>query len=101
LYKIPLALLFEDYLKQTIMKNLLTAFILAMAFISCNDAGQSSDADHREDSVTVPQDMPGDTRGEKGTGTDNTGGTPGPNTITDTFRGKTDTSDHTSDKPRN
>jgi hypothetical protein len=95
-----LVLLFEDYHKQPIMKNLLTAFILSMAFISCNDAGQTSGTGTSEDTTTVPQDIPGDTRGERGTGSDNSGGTPGPSTITDTFQGQTDTSDHTSDKPR-
>ena len=80
------------------MRTLFFAAILTLTFVSCNESEQSSTTDNAQDSVSVPQDMPGDTRGQKGTGTDNTGGTPGPGTITDTFKGKTDTSDHTSGK---
>ena len=73
------------------MKKVLFTALVAIFFISCNNAEQNSASGTSKDST-------GDTRGEKGTGVDNNGGTPGAGTLTDTSKGKVDTLDHTSKK---
>lgn len=80
------------------MRQLLSLLLLGFLFASCNSPEQNTATGNTADSVTVNQDTIGDTRGQKGTGIDNTGGTPGPGTLTDTAKGKTDTLDHTSKK---
>jgi hypothetical protein len=68
-----------------------------MLFVACNSGETGTETGSGSaDSGTTAVDTPGDTRGMKGTGVDNTGGTPGPGTITDTLGGKVDTADHTS-----
>ncbi|MBE7172768.1 MAG: hypothetical protein INR73_19490 [Williamsia sp.] len=80
------------------MRQLFSALLLGFFLLSCNSPEQNSTTGNTADSTTVNADTAGDTRGEKGTGVDNTGGTPGPGTLTDTSKGKTDTLDHTSQK---
>ena len=80
------------------MRNLLIIILLGFSFASCNSSEQNSTTGNNANSVTGSSDTTGDTRGEKGTGVDNTGGTPGPGTLTDTSKGKIDTLDHTSKK---
>ena len=79
------------------MKRPLFAVLLLAGFVACNGPEQNTAVGNSQDSVTVKTDTL-DTRGAKGAGVDNTGGTPGPGTITDTFKGKVDTADHTSRK---
>jgi len=79
------------------MKSTLFAFFV-IGCLSCNNSENGSGKANNQDAVTDGNDTVGDTRGMRGTGTDNSGGTPGPGTITDTFKGKTDTADHTSRK---
>lgn len=79
------------------MKSLLIALIV-IGFLSCNNSENGGTDSTSNDAATSGNDTVGDTRGMRGTGTDNSGGTPGPGTITDTFKGKTDTADHTSRK---
>jgi hypothetical protein len=66
-----------------------------MLFVACN-SGETGTTTGTTDSGAAVVDTPGDTRGMKGTGVDNTGGTPGPGTITDTLGGQVDTADNTS-----
>ena len=80
------------------MRQLLFILVLGSFLASCTSPEQHSTTGNTADSVTVNKDTIGDTQGEKGTGVDNTGGTPGPGTLTDTSKGKTDTLDHTSKK---
>ena len=80
------------------MRKLFSFLLLSFFFLSCDSPEQNSTTGNMADSVTVNGDTMGDTRGQKGTGIDNTGGTPGPGTLTDTSKGTTDTLDHTSRK---
>jgi hypothetical protein len=70
-------------------------FAAIMLFVACN-SGETGTSTGTSDSGTTAVDTPGDTRGMKGTGVDNSGGTPGPGTITDTLGGQVDTADHRS-----
>ena len=79
------------------MKCILFALFMFAGLISCNGPEQNTAVGNSQDSVTLKTDTV-DTRGTKGTGVDNSGGTPGPGTITDTFKGKVDTPDNTSRK---
>lgn len=80
------------------MRKLVFFFLFSFFFLSCSNSEQNSTTGNPADSGTVSGDTMGDTRGQKGTGVDNTGGTPGPGTLTDTSKGTTDTLDHTSRK---
>ena len=78
------------------MKRISLVVLISLTMICCDGPEQNTAVGNSVDSVVV--DPVGDTRGSKGTGVDNSGGTPGPGTITDTFQGKIDTADHTSKK---
>ncbi len=81
------------------MKKLLFSAGVTIAFLSCNNSGQQSTSEG-SGAASSYRDTISDSRGTRGTGSDLNGGTPGPGTITDTFKGKTDTSDHTSNKQK-
>ena len=70
-------------------------FAAILLFVACN-SGETGTTTGTSDSTGAIVDTQGDTRGMKGAGVDNTGGTPGPGTITDTAGGQVDTADHTS-----
>lgn len=76
------------------MQKFFPLLLLSFFFLSCDSPEQNSTTGNSADSI----DVSGDTRGQKGTGVDNTGGTPGPGTLTDTSKGRIDTLDHTSRK---
>lgn len=78
------------------MRLILLSFCILSFAAACNSGEQNSAAGNSTDSTSLQTDTLGDTRGMKGAGVDNTGGTPGPGTITDTLNGKVDTADHTS-----
>lgn len=72
------------------MKSVLFAFFLSVALASCNNSPeQNSTVGNSEDSNTIKASAPAGDSSSKGTGVDNSGGTPGP--LTDTA--KVDTPD--------
>ena len=80
------------------MKKIMIAVLTGCLFVACNSSEQSDTTGNSSNSTTVNADTMSDTRGEKGAGIDNTGGTPGPGTLTDSSHGKTDTLGQSSKK---
>lgn len=78
------------------MRSLLLSLVFIAFVTACNSPEQNTATGNSVDSTSVKSDSLGDTRGMNSSGTDITGSTPGPGTITDTLNGKVDTAGHAS-----